>query len=146
LVASTLGVGMLLTIAPARHVLEIRDPDHGHALLQSLPTDASGSFVLSFTHSMYGGRVTEQYYMLNGALERTTVETETGGAAEYYAPLGNFHRAGSHWVVDVEPMVLPNLYVSVTPIGHQAIEAGGVRVDLGAIVPSGHTAELVAES
>jgi len=144
LLASTISLGILLGCSPAKPAVEVRDVDDGGRVVQRLTTDSSGTFRLLFTHSMYGGTVSETYRVDGGTLERSEVRTENGGAAEYYAPLGNFHQEGADWVVDAGVMRLPRLYLSVTPIGKQAIAAGNTRIELGAIMAEGHIAELVA--
>ncbi len=147
LFASTLALTAALAVGPLRPAIEVRDWDDDGRVVQTMSLEDGGTFSLQFTHSMYGGTVTERFRVLEpdaGAFERSTVQTENGGAAEYYAPLGNFHREGAAtWSVDVDPMRLPQLLVSAQQIGNPTIVSGNNRLALDSILPEGHVAELV---
>jgi hypothetical protein len=135
---------LLTACAPAPKVLEIRDLDAGEQVVRRLPL-RDGGFRLEFTHSMYGGWVSEAY-LASRQLTRTGVRTQHAGAAEYYALYGNLRRLDGGWVVDVIPLQLSRLPVRVDQTGRPALILGGQRVELLELVRDGHLAELrVAE-
>ncbi len=144
--ATALAVGITLGSTASRQpAVEVRDLDDGGRVVGRVVLDPPGSFVLTFTHSMYGGSVAEAYRVVDGMpprLERGAVRTETGGAAEYYALYGNTYRDGDTWVVEVPPLALPRLAVRVDQIGRPAIETDRRTVSLLGLVPEGHRAEL----
>jgi hypothetical protein len=131
---------LLTACAPAPKVLEIRDLDAGGPVIRRLAL-GNGEFRLEFTHSMYGGWVSETY-LTSRELTRTGVRTQNPGAAEYYALYGNLRRLEGEWVVDVAPLQLARLPVRVDRTGRPALILAGQRVELLELVPDGHLAEL----
>jgi hypothetical protein len=113
----------------------VRDLDDGGRLVGHLP---GAAFTLRFDHSMYGGWVAERYEPSGRRLRRTTVRTENGAAAEYYAFYGQFRHDGDGWVVDAPPLELDRLPIRVDATGRPRV---GGRELLG-LVPDGHLVEL----
>jgi hypothetical protein len=113
----------------------VRDLDDGGRLVGRLPPSA---FTLRFDHSMYGGWVAERYQPVAGRLRRTTVRTENGAAAEYYARYGEFRPDGDGWVVDAAPLELDALPLRVDATGRPRVG----QLELLALVPDGHLVEL----
>jgi hypothetical protein len=147
--AATITLGLLLACAaPDEPALEVRILDQdGSRVVGAMPLDASREFTLSFTHSMYGGTVTETYEVLwdpTPQLRRTAVRTQHGGAAEYYARYGNFFQDGDGWIVDVPPLTLPSLQMRVDSIGQPELDSRRDRLALLSLVPDGSLVEIRA--
>jgi hypothetical protein len=146
LVGSATLAALLLACAPARETsLEIRDLDDGHRVVARLVIPRDTTFDLEFTHSMYGGWVSERYQLTadqSPALMRTTIRTQNGGAAEYYARYGNFRETDSQWQVDVLPLQLTQLIVRIDGVGRPRVRLPDREIELLALVPSGHRVEL----
>jgi hypothetical protein len=135
----------LLAPSPAEPTVEVRDLDDGGRLVGTLDLGASGGFTLRFTHSMYGGSVDETYRVVpppGPRLERTTVRTEHGGAAEYYARYGNMYQVAGGWIVESPPMRLERLPLRVDQVGQPLLVTDTEVVSLLSLVPDGHLVEL----
>jgi hypothetical protein len=136
---------VLLAPLPAGSTVEVRDLDDGGRLVRTLDLGESGAFTLRFTHSMYGGSVDETYRVMlspSPGLERTTVRTEHGGAAEYYARYGNLYQVADGWVVESPPMQLDRLPLRVDQVGQPLLTTDMEQVSLLSLVPDGHLIEL----
>jgi hypothetical protein len=123
----------------------VRDLDDGGRLVGRLDLGQSGTFTLAFTHSMYGGSVAETYRVVLPPaphLERTTVRTEHGGAAEYYARYGNLYQVDGGWVVETPPLLLERLPLRVDQVGQPLLLTDSQQLSLLSVVPSGHLVEL----
>lgn len=138
-------VGLRPAAPGAGLALEVRDLDDGARLVRTVPLDASGSFTLVFTHSMYGGAVAEAFRVVPEPaprLQRSTVRTETGGAAEYYARSGNFRQDGDGWLVQAPRLEVDRLPLRVDRTGRPLLRVGDRDLPLLADVPDGHLVEL----
>jgi hypothetical protein len=122
----------------------------GGQVMGALPLDDTRAFTLSFTHSMYGGSVAETYEVLwdqsladsTLQLSRTTVRTQNGAAAEYYARYGNFVRDGDSWRVDAPHLTLPYVRMRVDGTGQPELVSGRERLALLSLVPDGSLVEI----
>ena len=135
----------LLAPRPAGPTVEVRDLDDGGRLVGRLDLGESSAFTLRFTHSMYGGSVAETYRVVLPPaphLERTTVHTEHGGAAEYYARYGNLYEVADGWIVETPPMQLERLSLRVDQVGRPLLTTDLEQVSLLSLVPAGHVVEL----
>lgn len=114
------------TAAQPQAALDVRDLDGAGRRVAVLPLGVEGRFVLTFTHSMYGGMVAETFRVVGAPprLVRESVRTETGGAADYYGLYGNVRREGAGWVVDVPPLEVSRLVVQVDAIGRPRLLPG----------------------
>jgi hypothetical protein len=125
--------------------LELRDLDEPTRPAVRLPLGHSGAFALAFSHSMYGGRVTEEYRLAGGApprLLRTAIRTENAGAAEYYARYGEFAPEGAGWRVAAPPLSLADLVLRVDRTGRPALRTGAATLPLLDLVADGHRLRL----
>ena len=97
--------------------------------------DRESSIALTFTHSMYGGDVTETYRLTDSAtLLRTSIQTDNAAAAEYYAWDGAVRAEGDRFEVVVPDQVFSSLPVRVDQIGNHRLMVDETSVDLAAIV------------
>jgi hypothetical protein len=117
----------------------------GDGLAAVLPLEPAGTFTLHFTHSMYGGLVSERYEVTNvpaPRLRRLDVRTTNGGAAEYYARYGNFRQDAGQWVLDLPPLSLTSLRLRVDQTGRPELQTGARRTELMGLIPDGEVVEL----
>lgn len=102
------------------------------------------TIALTFTHSMYGGDVTEFYAPADGdGMRRTGIVTDYAAAAEYYARDGAVREVDGQYEVIVPEQVFESLPVRVDEIGNHrlaidedtwplvAMVDGSTRVRLG---------------
>lgn len=83
------------------------------------------SIALTFTHSMFGGFVTEHYRLgADGMLERQRIVTENAAAAEYYATDGRIRQAPDGYEVVAGPFATDELTIRVDGIGNHRLSAG----------------------
>ncbi|MCX6022039.1 MAG: DUF1850 domain-containing protein [Chloroflexi bacterium] len=117
--------------------LTVADADTGR-LLWRRHAAAGDMLTLSYTHSIYGGRVWETHLLAaSGVLELSGMETETGGAAEYYATDGAFVRApNGRYRLTTHPRRIETLRLRVDAIGQPRLDAGGETLDLLALLGS----------
>ncbi len=107
---------------------------------------ADNRLALAFTHSMYGGRVVEEYVATrSGELRRTSVTTENAAAAEYYAYYGATTRDGKHFRVVTPAEEFAQLVVRVDRVGDQGLTVSGEEIDLLAATGVGHQVRLAVE-
>jgi hypothetical protein len=86
---------------------------------------ASGeSIVVSFTHSMYGGLVTETWHAAGTALVRDRMVTENAAAAEYYAWDGRILPVAGGYEVIAPPAQTAQLRVMIDDIGNHHLRIG----------------------
>ncbi len=110
------------------------------------PAGADARLTLAFTHSMYGGRVFEEYAATrSGDLRRMSVTTEHPAAAEYYAYYGATIRDGTRFRVVVPVEEIAQVVVRVDRVGDQRLTLGGEEVDLLAAAGAGHQVRLAVE-
>jgi hypothetical protein len=76
---------------------------------------------LTFTHSMYGGDVTEAWSVSGDSLERVSILTDNAAAAEYYAWDSQVERSGDRFRVVTTPLQEPALVVRVDQIGQHRL-------------------------
>lgn len=89
---------------------------------------------LTFTHSMYGGDVTESWRVAGDLLERVDILTDNAAAAEYYAWDGRVEHAGDRFRVVTAPLQEPALVVRVDRIGQHRLMIGEETLDLVSII------------
>jgi hypothetical protein len=89
---------------------------------------------LTFTHSMYGGDVTESWRVSGNSLERVGMFTDNAAAAEYYAWDGQVERAGDRFLVVTTPLQEPVLVVRIDQIGQHRLMIGDEAHDLSTTI------------
>ena len=93
------------------------------------------TIALTFTHSMYGGDVTETYQpTVSGTLLRASVVTDNAAAAEYYAWDGRVEPVGERFEVVVPDRAFAAIPVRVDQIGAHRLTIDGQTLDLAAMV------------
>ncbi|MDQ3654781.1 MAG: DUF1850 domain-containing protein [Chloroflexota bacterium] len=97
--------------------------------------DRESSIALTFTHSMYGGDVTETFQPVSpSTLLRTGILTDNAAAAEYYAWDGQVRPSGDRFEVIVPDQEFSSLSIRVGQIGDHRLTINGATVDLAAMV------------
>ena len=95
----------------------------------------STTIALTFTHSMYGGDVTEFYLVADGdGLIRTMILTDNAAAAEYYAWDGAVREVDDRFEVIVPDQLFGPLAVRVDAIGNHRLGIDGKLFSLAEIV------------
>ena len=90
---------------------------------------------LEFTHSMYGGDVTEVYRVTSdNQLEREMFLTDNAAAAEYYAWTAEVHPVGDRYEVVAPPESFPELTVRVDQVGKHRFAVDTTIWNLAAMV------------
>jgi hypothetical protein len=93
------------------------------------------SMVLTYTHSMFGGKVWETYRLGDDdALRRTRMMAERAAAAEYYAWDGAVAAVDDGYEVLVPEQEFDALAIRVDQIGNHRLEIGGESYDLASMV------------
>jgi hypothetical protein len=89
--------------------------------------DAVGQIVsLAFTHSMYGGLVTEQYVVQpHQTLARTSIVVDNASAAEYYGFYGEIEAKDGRFSLQVPPLQLRGLRFITDSTGDYRLRVGG---------------------
>lgn len=127
-------VGALATLAAAEPRVVVVETGGGRPLLCH---DArSGSLVtVSFTHSMFGGYVREQWRVTDdNQFRRTRFVTENAAAAEYYATDGRITSSADGFVVEGDPPIEGDIVVRVDRRGDHWLEIDGARWHLAGMV------------
>lgn len=102
---------------------------------------------LSFTNSIYGGEVREDYEITDqGRLRRTRMTTERAAAADYYAYTVNVIPEGDRYRIDVPPVELTVLVVRVDQIGQHSLTIGAHQTDLLALTGDRHQVRIAVEA
>lgn len=93
--------------------------------------DEDTPIALTFTHSMFGGFVTERYRLrADGMLERQRMVTEHAAAAEYYATDGRIRPVDEGYEVLASPLVTDHLAIRVDARGDHRLEIGNATYAL----------------
>lgn len=131
--------GMLLTTS----VTAVRLVQEDGTILVCERTAPDDRVILTFTHSMYGGDVTEIWTTTEHGLDRQQMLTDNAAAAEYYAWDGRVERSGDRFLVVTQPLHEDVLVVRVDQIGRHRLTIGDEAFDLAAMV--GSTAQVSIE-
>jgi hypothetical protein len=99
-----------------------------------LPLGTSEPVILTFTNSMYGGEVREQFEIANGHLVRTRFVTENAASAEYYAWNAAIEVMDDGYEVKVPPESFAFVPVLVDTIGDYRLVAGDEEILLSDMV------------
>jgi hypothetical protein len=90
---------------------------------------------LTFTHSMYGGDVSETYAAApDGTLARRRIVTANAAAAEYYATDGRVDRTGTGYEVIAPPFTTRELVIRADARGDHRLTVGGETRSLAALL------------
>jgi hypothetical protein len=101
---------------------------------------------LSFTHSMFGGEVREDYVVTgDGQLRRVSMTTENAAAADYYAYTVAVIPEAGRYRIDVAPTVLPEIVIRVDHIGHHVLIVESHRLDLLTLTGDRHQVRVTIE-
>ena len=121
------------------------DGDDGRVIL-CRPVREGDRVVLSYTHSMYGGDVREDYAAtFDGQLRRLSMTTANAAAADYYAYTAKVVPEGGRFRVDVPPVSFQELVVRVDRVGQPRLTVGAETVSLFAAVGDDHRVRLAIE-
>lgn len=121
------------------------DGDDGRVILCQ-PVREGDRFVLSYTHSMYGGEVREEYAATgDGQLRRLSMTTANAAAADYYAYTATVVREGERFRVEVPPASFRELVVRVDRVGQPRLAIGGDTLSLFAAMGDDHRVRLAIE-
>jgi hypothetical protein len=105
--------------------------------------DRESSIALTFTHSMYGGDVTEFYEPgPDGRLVRAQILTGNAAAAEYYAWDGAIRESGERYEVVVPDQAFGSLAIMADAIGHHRLDVDGTEYGLAVMVDGPSPVEL----
>ena len=115
-------------------VTAVQVTDENGNTIACVRTAPGDPVVLTFTHSMYGGDVTEIWTVGDGGLDRVRILTDNAASAEYYAWDGQVERAGQRFEVVTQPLHEPALLVRVDQIGRHRLTIGDRNIDLMAMV------------
>ncbi len=130
LVAIVVMAGLAMTPVTAVTVTA----EDGQAIV-CMRVDRESTIALTFTHSMYGGDVTETYRLTDSAtLLRTSILTGNAAAAEYYAWNGAVRVHGERFEVVVPDQEFTALPVRVDQIGQHRLTVDETSGDLAAMV------------
>ena len=95
----------------------------------------TSAMALTFTHSMYGGDVTEFFVPGDGnALTRTGILTGNAAAAEYYAWDGAVREIDGRYEIIVPDREFASLAVRVDDIGNHRLTIDGETYPLASMV------------
>ena len=139
LVASTLALA-------SRPAITATDLTAGRVVV-CRPVAPDDRLALSFTHSMYGGEVREDYVPTrDDRLRRVSMSTANAAAAEYYAYEANVVREGDRYQVDVPAAEFAAIVVRVDRTGAHRLRVGDRTIDLLAATGDGHRVRLAVRS
>ncbi len=134
-----------MVIAAAGPTLIVRDETAGRDVI-CLPLSSTSQVAYSFTHSMYGGDVTEEFVLAGtDRLRRTSFSTANEAAAEYYAYETNVVPIDGRFVVDVPIVEFSEIVVRVDTIGAHRLRLNDSTIDLLAATGDRHQVRLTVE-
>ena len=121
------------------------DGDDGRVIL-CRPVREGDRVVLSYTHSMYGGDVREEYAATgDGRLRRLSMTTANAAAADYYAYTEPVVRDGERFRVVVPPASFRELMVRVDRVGKPRLTVVAETFSLFAAIGDDHCLRLAIE-
>jgi hypothetical protein len=126
---ATLLIGMAAMPAPVLRVTS----DSG-AIDICLPAGTGDPVILTFTNSMYGGEVREQFEVTNEQLVRTRFVTENAASAEYYSWNTAIEVTDDGFEVMVPPESFAVVPVLVDTIGDYRLIVGNREFALSRLV------------
>jgi len=131
---STVAVVVLLGSAMAPvSLVHVEGPDGASLVCRRVANTTT--IALTFTHSMYGGDVTEMFAPAAGdGLTRTTILADNAAAAEYYAWDGAVREVDGRYEVLVPDQVFGQLAVRVDRIGNHRLAIDGETYSLVSMV------------
>lgn len=138
-------IAVIPYLATPTLALVATDGDDGRVVLCREIQDGD-RIVLSYTHSMYGGDVREEYAATrDGQLRRRSMTTAIAAAADYYAYTAGVVPEGDRYRVDVPPASFRELVVRVDRVGKPHLTVGSETVSLLAALGDDHRARLAIE-
>lgn len=115
----------MLVVSLAQPVLLLRVTTAEGEQVLCTRVEPATSVTLSFTHSMFGGFVDEQYLLRpDGTLVRQGIVTENAAAAEYYATDGHVQTVEGGYEVLAAPFATDDLTVRVDARGNHRLTVG----------------------
>ena len=94
----------------------------------------ASTIAITFTHSLYGGHVTETYVPGGGALVRSSIVTANAAAAEYYAWDGAVRATDDGYEVVAPPLAVDALPIRVDQVGDHRLTVDETVFPLAAMV------------
>jgi len=141
-VAGTVLAAVMLAGIMFAPVTLVRVADRHGTVLLCARTPASSPLTLTFTHSMYGGDVSETYVASGGDLRRTGIQTDNAAAAEYYARDGAVGAVDGGYQLLVPEVTVPMLPFVIDDIGRHRLIMEGATWDLAGMVDGPTPARL----
>lgn len=125
LLLAGVGLGLMLAMSLLQPVTWVEAVATGDTRLACARVDATTPVTLVFTHSMYGGNVSERYRLRDDdMLERQRIVTENAAAAEYYATDGRIRQVDGGYEVLASPFVTERLVIRVDARGNHRLTIG----------------------
>ncbi len=121
------GIGLMLAMSLLQPVTWVEAVADNGARLACARVDDTTPISLRFTHSMYGGAVTETYRVRDGLLQRQRMVTENAAAAEYYATDGAVRTVPDGYEVIAPPFATDRLAVRVDQRGDHHLTIGAAE-------------------
>lgn len=138
-------VAMLAGLALTPITLVVVSGEHGP--IACARTTVASEITLTFTHSMYGGDVSESFRRgENGTLDRTAILTDNAAAAEYYAWTGEVRTVGDRFEVVAPPASFTVLPFRIDHIGNHRLTVDGRTWHLAEGIEGTEAAVLALES
>lgn len=137
LFAGVVVVLLAFALVPSR-LIEARDVSSGDVL------GCGQAMTLRFTHSMFGGDVSETYRASPSGVERMRLVTELAAAAEYYVWTEEVERVEDGFEVRVTPQAFDEIVILVDKTGSPNLIVGDADrvLDLRALVGDGGRVRL----
>ena len=131
LILALVAIGVMLGVSLLQPVSWVRVVTAEGTLVACARVDVDTPIALTFTHSMFGGFVTERYRLdADGMLERQAMVTENAAAAEYYATDGRIRPVAGGYEVVTPPFATDRLVIRVDARGDHRLTVGGVTLRL----------------
>lgn len=119
------GFGVMLAMSLLQPVSWVDAVTDDGARIVCARVDAGTPITFRFTHSMYGGAVSETYRVRDdGLLERQRMVTENAAAAEYYASDGAVRTVPDGYEVIAPPFATDRLAIRVDARGNHRLTIG----------------------
>lgn len=125
LLLAGVGLGLMLAMSLLQPVTWVDVTTGDGARLGCVRVDGETPITLRFTHSMFGGAVSETYRVRDdGLLERRRMVTENAAAAEYYATDGAIRAVPDGYEVIAPPFATDRLAIRVDARGNHHLTIG----------------------
>lgn len=125
LILALVAIGTMLAASLLQPVTWLQATAADGTRLACARVGSATPITLVFTHSMFGGNVTERYRLRDdGVLERQHIVTDNAAAAEYYATDGRIRQVDGGYEVLASPFVTDQLVIRVDARGDHRLTIG----------------------